>query len=394
MDLIEDFMDATSNMASPKRFRLWSAISMVSSTLTRRVWTCIEDDLKLFANTYIILVSIPGIGKTRPMDLVELILEPLSWVTKSPDEVTRQRTVQDIADVFPESANEGDASFFFLVAEMASFLPEADAAWMQAMARLWDCPRHYHKAIKTPPSKGKRTDDKISNAYVNLLFGAQPSWFAEGFPKASYEMGLPARVFFIFAEGKPTRKLFRRRKQMPASLRGEFRADLKRLRGRWGEVRWEPDAEEAFIAWMDNGQEPVVDDPLLRGYNTRRDMHAGKLALIVACSRGHKTITLEDLERAWEYLFEAEVDMPVALTNAGGNMYRMQEETIIQFVSAEYERTHKYVHERLVRRRLGQMVNSLIVERIVNELIASGRLKIMHPKMNHGPDRLLKPGTK
>ncbi len=110
MDLIEDFMTATANMASPPQFRLWSAISMVSSALTRRVWTCIEDDLKLFPNTYIILVSIPGIGKTRPMDLVDLILEPLSWVTRSPDEVTRQRTIQDIADVFPESAEEGDAS--------------------------------------------------------------------------------------------------------------------------------------------------------------------------------------------------------------------------------------------------------------------------------------------
>lgn len=389
MDLIEDFVTATSNMASPLQFRRWSAISMVSSALTRRVWTCIEDDLKLFPNTYIILVSIPGIGKSRPMDMVGDILIALPWISMSPDEVTRQRTIQDIADVFPESAKEGDASYFFLVSEMATFMPEADASWMQAIARLWDCPRRpYHKAIKT----GERTDDMIYNAYVNLLFGAQPSWFAEGFPKSSYEMGLPARIFFIYAEGKPQRELFRRRKQLQDG--GELERNLRLLRGRQGEVRWEERAEKAFIKWMDAGCPPEVDDPLMKGYNTRRDMHAGKLALIVACARAHKVIELGDLEQAWKYMFEAEVDMPTALTNAGGNIYRMQEETIVAFVEAEWERTKRPVHERVVRRRLGRVVSTLMVERIVNETIAQGRLKTLYDSNNRAPNRLLKPGVK
>ncbi len=43
MDLIEDFVRSTSNMASPEQFRRWCAVSMVSTALTRRVWTCIED---------------------------------------------------------------------------------------------------------------------------------------------------------------------------------------------------------------------------------------------------------------------------------------------------------------------------------------------------------------
>jgi hypothetical protein len=86
--------------------------------------------------------------------------------------------------------------------------------------------------------------------------------------------------------------------------------------------------------------------------------------------------------------------MPTALTNAGGNMYRMQEETIVQFVEAEWERTKRHVHEREVRRRLGRMVNSLMVERIVAELIAQGRLKPLYEEKNRAPNRLLKPGKR
>ncbi len=389
MDLIEDFVRATNNMASPEQFRRWCAISMVSTALTRRVWTCIEDDLKLFPNTYIILVSPPGIGKSRPMTVVENLLSPMPWITRSPDEVTRQKTIQDIADAFTEDKREGEASFFFLVSEMATFMPEADAAWMQAIARLWDCPTIYHKSIKT----GDRNDDYIHNAYVNLLFGAQPSWFAEGFPKASYEMGLPARIFFIYACEKPNRELFKDREQMPQALKKQFQDGLRSLRGRGGAVPWEEPAQLAFVKWMDEGQPPVIDDDLMKGYNTRRDMHAGKLALLIACSKGHNTITLEDLEIAWSYMFTAEKEMPTALTNAGGNMYRMQEEAIVGFVAAEYARTKQFVHEREVRKRLGRMVNSLMVERIVAELIAQGRLKPLYEGKNRAPNRLLKPGS-
>ncbi len=391
MDLIEEFMRGTSNMASPVQFRRWSAISMVSAALSRRVWTCIEDDKKLFPNTYVILVSAPGLGKTRPMDLVDELLYPMTWIKHSPDEVTRQRSIQDIADAFPQDKPEGETSFFFLVMEMATFMPEGDAAWLQAISRLWDCPPRYEKAIKGVSDSSGRSEDFVWKPYVNLLFGAQPAWFAEGLPKTSYEMGFPARVFFIYADLKPERKLFLRRKQL--SNRSELHEGIKRLRTIKGELRWEPDAEKAFVAWMDGGCKPLIDDPLLTSYNTRRDMHSAKLALIVACARAHTSIKLDDLRTAWEYMFEAEKGMPAALTNAGGNVYRAQEELACEYVEREWANTKRHVHEREVRRRLSKTTSTMVVERILNELIAQGRLKMLYADKNKAPNRLLKPGV-
>ncbi len=391
MDLIEDFVSGTANLASPEQFRRWCAVSMVSSALTRSVWTCFEDDKKLFANTYIILVSAPGLGKTRPMELVDELLYPMPWIVHSPDEVTRQRAIQDIADAFPKGQAEGAKSFFFMIMEMATFMPEGDAAWMQAIARLWDCPPRYEKGIKGKSESSGRSEDFIWRPYVNLLFGAQPAWFAEGLPKTSYEMGFPARVFFIYADVKPERKLFLRRKQMVNEE--VLRKGIKQLRTRKGEVLWAPAAQEAFVAWMDKGLPPVIDDPLLTSYNTRRDMHAAKLALINACARGHERIELDDLERAWRYMFRAERDMPAALTNAGGNVYRAQEELAVEFVAREWARAKRPVHEREVRRRLSRTVSTMVVERIVNELIAQGRLRTLYADGNKAPNRLLKPGS-
>ncbi len=182
-----------------------------------------------------------------------------------------------------------------------------------------------------------------------------------------------------------------RRKQL--SNESTLHEGVKQLRTRKGEVRWSEAAEEAFIKWMDGGCVPLIDDPLLNSYNTRRDMHSGKLALIVALSRGHERIELNDLRTAWEYMFEAEKGMPDALTNAGGNMYRAQEELAVEYVEREWARTQRHTHEREVRRRLSKTTSTMVVERILNELIAQGRLKMLYADKNKAPNRLLKPGV-
>ena len=86
--------------------------------------------------------------------------------------------------------------------------------------------------------------------------------------------------------------------------------------------------------------------------------------------------------------------MPAALTNAGGNVYRAQEELAVEYVQREWDRSGgRHVHEREVRRRLSKTTSTMVVERILNELIAQGRLKMLYAEKNKAPNRLLKPGV-
>ncbi len=386
MDFIEDFVKATANMPSPERLRRWTAIAVVSAAATRRVWTCIEDDLKLFPNMFIFLVAPPGVGKTRAMDVGKRLLLPLKHLHFSPDEVTRQRVIEQMGEIFLASKREGSQGYLSLISEWATFMPEADKAWMQAIARIWDCPDLYEKQIKT----GERTRDYVVKPYFTMIAGCQPSWFAEGFPPSSYEMGLPARIFFIWGGEKPKPVRFRKREQVKDQA--VLLKDVVRIAEQAGEVPWDEDAQAAFVAWEERGYSPTVDDPLLLGYNTRRDMHAGKLSLIVALSRGHKTIQKSDFHRALAYMQEAEVEMPTALQNAGGNVYKAQEEAVVQYIQAEWLRERRPVAERWVRRRLGQLVPTTIIGSIINELLAQGRIKTITEEAK-APNRLLKPGA-
>lgn len=641
-NFIEQFVHATRHMAAPEIFRRWCALATVSAAMSRRVWTCIEEDLKLFPNLYVMLVSKPGIGKSRPMEVSKALLIALDpggkVIAFMPDELTRQEMIHHMGEWFKANKGEGNCVYISLISEFACFMPEPDAGWMQACARLWDCPNMYERATKhcmavehrvltadlrwvpagslkvgdrligfdeenvagtgrryrlsivegmgveeedtsvvsfsnnqrlivTPdhkwltctggrntPRNWTRTDqlraggrasrvplvippweidksydagwlagfldgegsirrggdvtagqrpgivldqalsllelkgqpfhvhpttgraskglgkgdcmtirvcgtladrlsflgsirperliakldpnvfgrmenrrnhlkndvtesltvmsvqpwgkhrvakiqtstktlicegipmhncghDALYTPYVTMLAGVQPAWFAEGFPQNSYEMGLPARMLFIHADVKPFRRFFGSGKQVDGFQ--PLVDKLHRVAAVVGHVPWTPDAQEAWRDWSDAGMPPIIDNPFLEGYVTRRDMHTAKLALIcaVATHPGSPQIKLSDLEQAWTYLREAEVEMPKALVAAGGNIYKRHEEKVIEFVKRIWEQNKdaeklmdRHVPEAEVRRRLGQTVPTPVIRAIIDELIVQKRL--------------------
>lgn len=392
-NLIEEFVAATENMASPEQFRRWCAIAMVSVALSRRVWTCLEDDLKLYPNMYVFLVSKPGIGKSRAVEEVRKLLVRLPCgaaaphnVVFMPDEITKERMVQHLGETFWDGRGDGAVSYFALISEFATFMPEPDAGWMQSVARIWDCPERYERQTKWHGT------DVVVQPYCSILAGVQPSWFAEGFPPHAYELGLPARILFIYADEKPKREFFRHGSKRAANLERVY-AGLEEITRIAGEFRWDPAAQEEWVAWAQAGYPPTPDDPLLEGYTVRRDMHTGKLAMIVAAATHPKVrvITREDLRQAQAYLFHAEIGMPMALSNAGGNVYKMREETILSFVRGAYLETKKPVAEKDVRRRLGRMVSTTLITPILSELVNQKRLGLVGE--SPAPNRLFKPGS-
>lgn len=393
MNLIEQFVSATSHMASPEVFRRWCAVSMVSVALGRKCWTSIEAGLRLYPNTYIFLVSRPGIGKSRAVEeawqlLRRLPIGPESpcTVVFTPDEITKERMVQHMGEVFYEGREPGSVSYFGLISEFATLMPEPDAGWMQSIARIWDCPERYERQTK------HHGTDVLVNPYCCVLAGVQPSWFAEGFPPHAYELGLPARIIFVYAGEKPEREFFAKAPSRVAALAAVYEG-LERVHKIRGEFPWEPAAKQAWSAWARAGFPPAPDDPLLEGYTVRRDMHMAKLAMIVAAASHpeSKLVTRADLEQAQAYLFAVEKDMPTALSNAGGNIYKMREETILSFVAGQYAATKRPVPEREVRRRLGRMVSTTLIVPIINELVAQQRLKAL--STSAAPNRLLMPGS-
>ncbi len=389
-DLIEDFVDATRNLKSPVIFRRWCAISMISAALGRKVHTSVLGGLPLYANTYVILVSPAGLGKSLPMDEVRNALVPLRDMVFSPDEITPQRMIMDLGEIFAPGVKDrdqtGHKTYIALISELGTFMPKPDVQFIQALARIWDCSPTY-----TRKTKGAGCDF-IENHYMTIIAGAQPAWFAEGFPPNAYEMGLPSRLYLIYSEEQPYVENFIDIKRRSLTT---IQRSLKVIARMHGFIPFSPEAQECWNKWALPGVSPAVwlppvEDPMLRGYAVRRGMHAGKLALIIAAARHpiKARIEVSDVERAMEILFEAEVDMPRAVSGAGGNIYRLREENIVSFITDRYGTTKKAVPEWQVRQRLGRLIPMHMMNAILDGLIDGRGLKAI----GKTPNRLLRPG--
>ena len=388
-DLIEDFVDTTRNLVSPERFRRWAGVSLISTLLGRKVTTSIRDGRLLYPNTYVVLVSPPGIGKSEPMEIVRDLLVPYYSIKFAPDEITPQKMIMDLGEKFaPGLYMDGTHNHVYLalISELGTFMPKPDVQFIQALARIWDCSSTYSRGTK------HQGEDDLEYHYVNILAGAQPAWFAEGFPPNAYEMGLPARLFLIFSDEHVDTPYF---KKIKRTSRDTVIRKLKMIARMRGFMAFTEEAQDRWNEWartdcLPDRWDPPLDDPMLKGFGVRRNMHAGKLAMIVAAARhpNKMEIGVTDVEHALELLFEAETLMPRAVSGAGGNIYRLREESIIGFIAERCQTTGKTVPEWQVRQRMSRVVPPVLINGILDGLIANRTIQAMGGKT---PNRRFRP---
>jgi len=392
-DVIEMFMNATETMVASRAARLWTGISLVSAIVGRRVWTSTYREKVLYANMHVFLVGEPGKGKSDPMDLAEGLARrfevPDGHVVFCPDEVTPAAFKQYMGETFTEIAEGSDAeerkfqSFYALISEWGGFVAEPDAQFNQSLARLWDCPPIFRKWTK---EHGK---DRIYNPYLTILAGVQPKWFLHGFPRGSFELGFAARSVWVWASGEVGEKKFFGKG--PSIAFEAILEGLKRARASAGEIGWHEEAKARLAEWWASGAAPRPEEPLLEHYCTRRDMHLAKLALVSVLSRGGAWIAREDVERAMEWLFEVERDMPKAIAMAGENPLAGVSELAVTYVREIEIASNAPVPETALRRHISRMVNPRDSGLVVGELILQGRLHVVSGKDAPG-ERMLRVG--
>ena len=400
-DLISEFMAVTSKMATPLCFRRWTAIALGSAALSREVYCEIEAGVPLYPNLYIMMVARPGVGKTRPISVARRVaIGQGKDIGLAPNKVTQERLLQMLGTRFagiPDKDGEArPLSFFFNISEIGTLMPKADLAYMQALADLWDCPELFEYQTK---NKGQ---DKIVDSYLVMLLGAQPAWFGEGFPPNAFDMGLPARLIVIYSddavEYAVTQTPVGETPKMVLSNVDPLIARVRQMKQCRGRVIFTPEALGRFQEWQAADYPPTVIDPMLQGYARRRKLHAAKVATVLALSAHPTDMSIHgaDFDQALDYLFEAEKDMPKALAAAGGNIFRIRQEAVMTFVWQRYNQAKTWVPEWEVRQRMSRLVPPNLMGIIIDEMIASRDLIIVHEKgdplgWKQRPNRSVKP---
>lgn len=317
-DLIADFMSLTEGAISPPLFRKWSAITMISGALERRVWAKTGPRV-VFANLYVLLVAPPGIGKfvvEEVRNLWQDVKQPgtqQAAFSVASDSVTNASLMDELGkskNIFlpPQDPAITFHSLLVPAEEFQVLLPSYDLQFIASLNSIYNNKLMHKESRRT----GTVRELKIEKPQFTILAGAQPSYFASTFPEEAWSTGFARRVIMVYSPEAPYIDLFDDPGE-PEVMRLQILSKLASLSLAYGQMLWMPDAAECIRQWHKEGLPPVPKHSKLAHYNRSRIVHTIKLCIVSAiarCGPRKLIIDLIDVKRAQEWLLEAEALMP------------------------------------------------------------------------------------
>lgn len=374
-DLISEFMEFTESVLSPDLFRRWSAIGMIAGALERRVWAKVGTR-SAFANLYTLLVAPPGVGKqiidliwelwaeTREPDslLPAFRVAPASVTSASlVDEILKAKTTRLMGPGVPP---EEFCSLLVAAEELQVLLPKFDPEILGRLNKIYNNPPSHAEARRT----GQVRDLIIPKPQLNILAGTQPSQLASLLPEEAWGTGLTSRIVMVYSAEELDKDMFSE-DGYTDEARARMLVALSRLSVVWGEMEIDDDAQERVRNVQRGVGDPRPGHSKLEHYNRRRGLHAIKLALVSAISRGRRppqTIELVDVNRAVAWLVEAEALMPdIFRAMVGKSDSQVLEELYYYLLSLWRAAGGKPIHQQRLEQFLAARVPSEKIEKLI-----------------------------
>lgn len=361
-DFIDHFLSLTEHSRSPRIFRKWTAIAMISSAMGRGIHTTIsEPDGPIYPNFYIILVGPPGMGKSIGAVHGRKLLKRVPSIYTGPDKITPERLISNLTKMTKE---KNCAVISLFLDELKILLQRAgDFDVSPMLTSAYNCP---DELIYETESKGEQ---RFENCCVNILATTQPSYIAEKFTISDLGQGFPSRLFFIYCDQPIPANYFKTYSNQDAYTK-ELVTALTEIEMFKGTIKWAPEAQKFFLKLTDNGIPPIPTAPYLEHYCSRRDLHLTKLSLVMMRSRNPRAMELEkeDILRAMETMLEAEQTMPQALSAIGGNQFRVAQTYLLAYVQKQIAAGHPST---FAASELHRLLTASLTPREGNEMLAS-----------------------
>lgn len=294
---------------------------MVAGAVERRVWSNVGftagEPRQTFPNLFVFLVGTPAVGKSvidrvrRLWNLTERHggIKAFHVAPKNMSKAAMMdRLNKALQDILPMDGPPFEYHSLLVAAEEVNvLLPAYDPAFIGTLIELYNCPDDISESRRYSPNK----DLEINFPVLNLLVGVQPAWLAMVFPAEAWNTGMSSRTIMIYSSAGPAINPFEEGRNYE-SVRKMLLGSLRGLRELHGEVIWTEEAKRLIGDWWTGGAEPKPMHSKLEHYNARRNLHALKLSMISAISRthGYGPVEIPDVERAINWMVEAEKAMP------------------------------------------------------------------------------------
>lgn len=381
MDWIDNFMAFTEGQPTPPRFRRWAAIEAIAGALERRVWT-ITAGRPTYPNLFVLLVGPPTSGKTVAIDIVYDLWRETKCFHVAPKAITTAGLVDSLKEADRKQLIAGQLleyhSLLIPCPEFGTFIHAHDLEMLANLNDIWDCPRVYGQ--KRRHVNGGKTIE-IIYPQINILGGAQPGFLASVMPEEAWSMGFTSRLVMVYCQESPQVALFGG-KTLDAGKRRQLQSQMILMSKAHGQFQWEPEAAMDIERWYAAKLEPIPTHHKLQNYTGRRLLQYLKLCMVSAVARTiarpeglELILRLDDMERAREWLLEAESVMPDVFREMTN---RSDIDVIKELHFAMWQRyapKKQPIHGEFIHAFLAQRISSEKIAKVIETAVKSGYMK-------------------
>lgn len=332
MNFLELYEETFKDTEPPKNFHLWTAISVVSTLMGRKVYLPFGH-YEVFPNLYVCLVGKAGSRKSTANDIGCDLLRMHNKIKMGSDSTSREAIIETIEESKQYYELGGKRLFYHQAAyfndELQEFIGQkhVDKAIISFLITVFRKKKYEYRTKNSGSSF-------LSLPCMNLLSCATDDWITKKIKNDMISDGLGRRIIFVYEK--------KREKYIPwPEVSKEKELGLKVLQGHFqkfyeakGVVRFTREARELWEPWYIELQESIDSKhPKMQSYyGTKHDLVQKLCMILSVCFRDDLVVDTRIFRIADEILTQTEKGSEELIAGIGRNELSEYHRSISDFV--------------------------------------------------------------
>lgn len=310
---ISSYFEYSKDGFCPDPFHYWVGVSVVAGALERKVWLVQTEKQIYYPNLYVLLVSLPGMGKSSAANIGVNMLRELKGVNMLPSQVTEAKLI-DLFGTRKSFVYKGKeiqhSSRFYYASEASSSLRDIYGEFIALITDFYDSHDVWEKATV------KGGEFRLKNICMNMLAGCTFDYLKKLITDNNIMGGFASRLIYIIHDEKVIRRpswVDDGDEEKDAETRRLLMEDLEQIHSLKGRFTVSKEFKERFVEWFpryDAARQDIKSEKI-QSLMVRKQTNLLKLCMVISASRSNDMVlTEEHWNEAMKQLDHIEPDIP------------------------------------------------------------------------------------
>lgn len=324
---MDAYCDWADDAFTPPQFNEWAALSTIAGALERKTWLPWNDTFAYYPNLYILLVSLPGAGKSTAIAKSTSLLREMNRRENRmhfiPSQITEAEFIETmgVATAFNVgSVVHTQSSGYYFASEASNSLKNVYGDFIACLTDFFDNPQFWEKSTR---KDGRKT---LKNVSLNLLAGSTFDYLSKLVNDENIMGGFASRLIYVLSSEKKVRVqgfqsgiIDEETKRLRVEYRKALVDDLHAIHKLTGTFSATPEFGRAWEKWYMEFETKRQEEPSekLQSLLVRTNTNLIKISMLLSVAEADDLVLRENhFHRAWQLLEPITAEIPKIFRNS------------------------------------------------------------------------------